>query len=298
MQIKSTCAGFGTFLALSLTAVSAQAVVLVGLTDNNRLLTFESSASSSVYSAAISGIGLDENILSIDYRNPDNQIYGLSNLGNVYKLNASTGAAVSFAAGVVPATAGGATGAGYEIDFNTQNNNLRVIGNKAAPNTNRALNMSTGVTAVQTSLTSSGGPLDIVGAAYNQNFAGSAASTLNLYYIDAESDALYLNNNAFAGGVLSKVGDLSLGGSKFAVNNATGFDIAASGEAFVSWNQNLYAIDLNSGALSVLGRIGAGGRSNVIGLTSVAAIPEPQTYFLLLAGLASIAFVVKRRKTI
>lgn len=298
MQIKSICAGFGTFLALSLTAVSAQAVVLVGLTDNNRLLTFNSAASSSVSSAAITGIGLDENILSIDYRNPDNQIYGLSNLGNVYKLNASTGAAVSFAAGVVPVTAGGATGASYEIDFNTQNNNLRVIGNKAAPNTNRALNMSTGVTAVQTALTRSGGPLDIVGAAYNQNFAGSAASTLNLYYIDAESDALYLNNNAFAGGVLSKVGDLSLGGSKFAVNNATGFDIAASGEAFVSWNQNLYAIDLNSGALSALGQIGAGGSSNVIGLTSVAAIPEPQTYFLLLAGLVSVAFVVKSRKTI
>lgn len=295
MSSKSTRAGLGTLLVLSLTTVSAQAVVLVGLTDNNRLLTFNSSNAASVSSATITGIGAGENILSIDYRNPDNQIYGLSNLGNVYKLNANTGAAVSFASGVVPTATGGAA---YEIDFNPQNNNLRVIGNKAASNSNRALTISTGVTASQTPLTRGGGALDVVGAAYNQNFAGSAAATLNLYYIDAESDALYLNNNAFAGGMLSKVGDLSLGGNAFAVNNATGFDIAASGEAFVSWNQNLYTIDLNSGALSVLGQIGAGGSSNVIGLTSIAPIPEPQTYALMLAGLAAMGFLVKRRKTL
>lgn len=294
MSLTFKHAKLTALMALSFAAASAQAATLVGLTDNNRLLTFNSTATASVTSATITGTTAGESILSIDFRNPDNQIYGLGSLGNVYKLNAATGAAVSFASGVVPAIAGGA---GYEIDFNTQNNNLRVIGNKAAPDSNRALNMATGVTAVQTPLTrSGGGVLDIVGAAYNQNFAGSPAASLNLYYIDAETDALYLNNNAFAGGVLSKVGDLTLGGSAFAVNNATGFDIAASGEAFVSWDQNLYAIDLGSGALSALGRIGAGGSSNVIGLTSVGAIPEPETYALMLAGLGLVGLVVKRRK--
>ncbi len=292
MTFKS--AKLAALIALSFAAASAHAATLVGLTDNNRLLTFNSTASGSVTSATISGVAAGESILSIDYRNPDNQIYGLGSLGNVYKLNADTGAATSFAMGVVPTVTGGAA---YEIDFNPQNNNLRVIGNSAAGNSNRALNMATGVTAAQTALTRGGGALNVVGAAYNQNFAGSPAASLNLYYIDAESDALYLNNNAFAGGVLSKVGDLTLGGSAFAVNNATGFDIAASGEAFVSWNQNLYAIDLGSGALTALGQIGAGGSSNVIGLTSVGAIPEPETYALMLAGLGLVGVMVKRRKT-
>ncbi len=293
MPLTSHHTRLSALIALSFAAVSAQAATLVGLTDNNRLLSFNSASSATVTSATITGTAGGESILSIDFRNPDSQIYGLGSLGNVYKLNAATGAAVSFATGVVPAATGGA---GYEIDFNPQNNNLRVIGNNDAPSSNRALNIATGVTAIQTALTRSGGPVDIVGAAYNQNAIGSAAATLNLYYIDAESDALYLNNNAFAGGVLTKVGDLTLGGSAFAVNNATGFDIAASGEAFVSWNQNLYSIDLGSGALSVLGQIGAGGSSNLIGLTTVGAIPEPQTYALMLAGLGLVGVMVKRRR--
>ena len=288
-------ARLGSQIALTFAAASAQAAGLVGLTDDNRLLTFNSATTSVASSATITGTAAGARILSIDFRNPDSQIYGLGSLGTVYKLNASTGAAMSFASGVVPVLDGRA---GYEIDFNPSNNNLRIIGNNDTPNSNRALTMGTGVTAIQTGLTRSGGPVDVVGAAYNQNFGGSPTATLNLYYIDAESDVLHLNNNAFRGGVLSKVGDLTLGGKAFAVDNATGLDIAASGEAFMSWDQNLYSIELASGALSSPGRIGDGGRSNAIGLTAVGPILEPETYALMLAGFGMLSFMVKRRKLV
>ena len=96
--------------------------------------------------------------------------------------------------------------------------------------------------------------------------------------------------------MLTKVGDLSLGGNPFGINNAAGFDIAASGDALISWRENLYAIDLASGALSVRGQIGEGGAS-VIGLTAVTPIPEPETYALMLAGLAAVGWMTRRRRT-
>ena len=190
MHLSFTRTGLGAALSLVLFASSAQAVSLVGLTDDNRLLRFDSASPSVASAAAITGVASGERILSIDFRNPDQTIYGLGSLGNLYALDATTGMATAFGSGVVPAVA---AGAGYEIDWNPNNNNLRVIGNAAAPNSNRAFTFATGVTAVQTALSGTGGPIDVVGAAYNNNRPGSPAATLSLYYLDAQSDALYVN---------------------------------------------------------------------------------------------------------
>jgi hypothetical protein len=279
-------------VALASASFASHAVTLVALTDSNHLLTLDSAAPANISNVAITGTAAGESIISIDFRNPDRQIYGLSTLGNVFKLDSGTGAATTFALGVVPVVTPGVS---YEIDFNTQNNNLRVIGNGAAANTNRALNIGTGATAVQTSLSRAGGAVDVVGAAYNQNFIGSPAASLNLYYLDAASDALYVNTNAFAGGALTLVGNLTLGGNPFGIDSSAGFDIASNGQAFISWQENLYGINLGSGALSVLGQIGTGD-GRVIGLTS--PIPEPETYALMLAGLGLVGFMAKRRRAV
>lgn len=276
-----------------LASATVSAVSLVGLTDKNQLLTLDSNTPTVVTTAAITNLAAGESIISIDFRNPNSQLYGLGSLGNLYALNAATGAATTFAMGVVPLVTAGVS---YEIDWNPSNNNLRVIGNGPSPNSNRAFNFSTLMTANNTALSRAdgGGALDVVGAAYNNNVNGSVAANLSLYYIDAASDALFVNNNAFAGGVLTKVGDLTLGGSTFGVNDASGFDIAANGEAFVAWRENLYTINLGTGALSLSGSIGA--NNNVIGLTTINPVPEPETYALMLAGLAAVGVMVKRRR--
>ena len=271
---------------------NASAVGLLGLTDANVLLRFDSSTPGSVSSSAITGLAGGESIVSIDYRNPNATVYGLSSLGNLYALNAFTGAAAAFGIGVVPVAAAGVT---YELDWNPSNNNLRVIGNGAAPNSNRAFNFGNGSTAVQTALSIFGSAVvpNVVGAGYASNFAASPAASLSLYYIDGATDALYVNTNAFAGGVLNKVGDLTLSGVPFGVNNPSGFEIHANGVGYVSWRENLYTIDLGSGALTPQGSIGA--NFNVIGLTTM-PIPEPGTYALMAVGLLGIGAMVRRQR--
>lgn len=55
---------------------------------------------------------------------------------------------------------------------------------------------------------------------------------------------------------------------------------------------SLYTVDIATAATTLVGAYGAS--TNIAGLAF--AVPEPQTYALMLAGLAGIAFVVRRRR--
>ena len=83
------------FLALAALAVAsgAQAETLYGLTTDNRLITFDSAAPSQGAAVSLSGLSASEKLLGLDARPTNGLLYTLSNLGNVYTLNASTGAA-------------------------------------------------------------------------------------------------------------------------------------------------------------------------------------------------------------
>jgi hypothetical protein len=39
------------------------------------------------------------------------------------------------------------------------------------------------------------------------------------------------------------------------------------------------------------------GRDNLVGLSTIAAVPEPETYAMMMAGLGMIGFIVRRRRT-
>jgi hypothetical protein len=73
------------------------------------------------------------------------------------------------------------------------------------------------------------------------------------------------------------------------LRRAAGFEITSTGEGFVSWRENLYGINLNSGALSLAGQIGSN-QGNIIGLTTAATVPIAPTFACVLLGFGLIGW--------
>jgi hypothetical protein len=283
-----------------LAAAPAHAVALLGLTTNNALSSFDSAAPANGSTlVGITGLeGTGQRIVGIDLRPTTGIVYGISSDSKLYTLNAVTGVA-SKVADLSMALSGTAFG----IDFNPVADlagaaSLRITSDNG---TNFAVNVNSGAAgtvAAQTALTFGGASIGATAAAYSNNDVDPATGT-TLYYLDTASDGLY-QTAAPAGGVLTKVGNLGLNAS--AVN---GFDIGSFGNlAFAALSVEgasstaLYSINLATGAATSLGAFGIAGSivgaPQLAGLT-VSAIPEPQTYALMLAGLAAVGVVARRR---
>ena len=144
----------------------------------------------------------------------------------------------------------------------------------------------------------------IVSKAYDNNFVGAADTTM--YDIDSVLDVLvFQGGNPGSGtgtpggsplnpnlGVLTTIGSLGFDTSEFAELEITASNIAfAVLTALGSPFSRLFTIDLLSGNATATGAIG--GRP-LLGLTSVAALPEPST--LVLLGLGTLGLVVSRRR--
>jgi len=102
-------------------------------------------------------------------------------------------------------------------------------------------------------------------------------------------------------GTLTAVGALGIG-----VSTEAGFDIGgASGIAYAALtdgdtaNTSLCTISLATGAATALGVFGIGGNTAItppLTCIAVAAVPEPETYAMMLAGLLLVSSVVRRRR--
>jgi hypothetical protein len=305
MQSLFKRSGLAAALATALLAAApAHAEKLIGLTVTNKLVTFDSG--SPLFGSpeiAITGLIGDERLLGLDLRPKTGQLFAVSNANNLYTLNSNTGAA-SFVASLSSPLVGNSFG----FDFNPVPDNAA-----AGPNSLRIMSDAGQNLRVQVgtdSATSAAGNVIVDGAlngattrldgvAYSNNDRNPATGTM-LFGIDAASDSLYsLNANA---GTSTLIGGLGLD-----VTAVVGFDIAGAGnKAFAALvidgsgdaKTGLYEIDLASGAATSLGLYGIGGfsagASQLQGLT-VAAIPEPSTYALMLAGLFGVGFMARRR---
>lgn len=275
-------------------AVPAHAVPVLGLTDTNSLFTFDSAtpASKSAF-INVTGLGAGENLVGIDRRPTTGVLYGVSNQGRVFSI-AATGAATLL--GTVP-NISGATVVG--IDFNPEADrqnlaSLRVItstGQNGAFNVGAAVPSYTAQTAIQANLTS-------IAYSNNDTDAGTATS---LYFIDSSSNELKLATSNFGNPTITTVGALG-----FDAGNIGGFDIFGASTAFAALqtgngNSNFYSINLTTGLANLIGGVNLAGNGNVIGLTSAsvaAAVPEPASVALMLAGLFGVgSFARKRRST-
>lgn len=273
--------------AIGLPALAA-ADVVHGLSTRNQLVRFDSSTPGSLAQATfISGLMSNESLLGIDFRPSNGLLYGLGSFGNLYTINTAT-AAATFRVNIGVQL----SGVEFGVDFNPAADRLRITSDL---DQNLRVNVDTGATTVDGTLSNSGGGNpNIVASAYLNNDNDPNTGT-TLYNIDSSSNALTIQNPPNAG-VQTNVGGLGIDSTALA-----GFDIVTVGgqnrawaalQPFGSTGSGFYSVNLATGAVTLVGAIGNSQTSDSLAIRDIAAVPEPAT----LAALALGALGLARRK--
>jgi hypothetical protein len=275
--MKHLLAGLAAFAAVTAPANAAR---FYAVDETNNLITFNSNAPGTTLSSiAIQGLS-GSSLLGMDYRVKDYTIYGHTDDGRIVTIDPATGVATHFANVSV-------SGSNFAFDFNPTNNNLRIVANN---DTNYVYNFASGMLVPGFNVAYGPGALfgvnpDITAAAYTFNDRNPATGT-TLFVIDSRNDVLATQNAAT--GVLTRVGALGVD-----VGARTSFDIVTQGGqnfGFVQNANSFFAVDLASGALT---RIGTTDRS-LFALT--AAVPEPQSWAMMIAGFGFVGAASRRSR--
>lgn len=280
-------------VALLVLAGAATAELAYGVTQEQRLITFNTSSPDSVLSGvALSGLASNELIMGIDVRPNDNLLYALGSQNNLYRVNPATGAASLVGALSMPLN-----GTAFGFDFNpTGPVALRIVSNTdfnyrlPTPGANGNVLMDTTLAYVAGDSRFGINP-NIAHVAYTNSVPG-AASTM-LYAIDAGQDTLVRFGNANAG-TLNTVGTLGMGLDSN-INELGGFDISgATGIAYAATRNTslsastLWGIDLATGQGMNMGEIGGGSV-----LVAFTVVPAPASLALIPI---TAAFAARRRR--
>lgn len=207
-------------------------------TNNLQIFNFNTPAP---VNKAITGLQAGENILGIDFRPLNGQLYALGSSSRIYTLNLGTGAAT--VVGVQLPTL--LEGSDFGFDFNPTVDRIRVVSNTGQ---NLRLNPIDGTVSAIDGVINPGMPM-LSGAAYSENFAGTTAT--NLFVIDHNADKLYLQsppNN----GTLVERGALGIN-----VTSSNGFDIGSTSNkaylvATVGAETKIYTVNTTTGAATAL----------------------------------------------
>ncbi|MBC7890310.1 MAG: DUF4394 domain-containing protein [Ferruginibacter sp.] len=206
----------------------------------NNLLIFNPANTASVVSKAITGLAMGENVLGIDFRPLNGQLYALTSNSRVITLNTSSGASAPVGTLSTPLS-----GTQFGFDFNPTVDRIRIISNSGQ---NLRYNPNDPTLPVLIDGSLNPGMPAVTAAAYSNNFAG--ATTTMLFDIDVNTDKLYLQNPPNTG-VLVEIGNLN-----YNVDAANGFDIGGtSGTAWAilssGGDAKLYTINTITGAATV-----------------------------------------------
>ncbi len=263
---------------------------LIALTTSNRLVRLSTVDTCATEPAVkVTGLQPDESLLGIDMRPATGELYGLGSSSRLYRIDAFSGQAS--AVGAAP-FAIALSGTAFGFDFNPTVDRIRIVSNtgqnlRAHPDLGTVVDGNAATPGVQPdgalaydATTADGDPVDVnagalplaVAAAYT-NPDNDPATGTTLYVIDADLNGLTIQappNN----GVLNTVGALGSNTTQLA-----GFDIATTNQAYAALklvggdkvkgcgNSALVAIDLATGAASVVGVIGT--PNPVVGLAVV-----------------------------
>ncbi len=206
--------------------------------DNSNNLQIFNPNSPMPVAKAITGLQTGENILGIDFRPLNGQLYALGSTSRLYTINLGTGAATAIGASPFPTLLAGTD---FGFDFNPTVDKIRVISNTGQ---NLRLDPVTGgITAVD-GILNPGTPM-AGAAAYTNNFAGATSTTL--FIIDHNTDKLYQQNPP-NNGTLVETGSLGIN-----ITSANGFDIGSMSQkayllATVGAATKIYSINTSTGA--------------------------------------------------
>ncbi|MBW4458648.1 MAG: DUF4394 domain-containing protein [Nodosilinea sp. WJT8-NPBG4] len=242
---------------------------LLGLTDDNQLVSF--STGNLAQATPLSVTGIEGSLIGIDVRPANGLIYGLTTTNQLYTLALKGNVAEATLVSTLSQPFEGGVVAGF--DFNPVADRLRLVGEN---DQSFRINVDTGAVIVDGTLafgpgdSNAGANPSVTGAAYTNSFAGTTAT--QLFDIDAELDTLVLQSPP-NDGTLQTVGALG-----FDLDSLGGFEIVASSAgdntAFVVSDATLYALNLESGAATSLGAIGTDDTINFQGLTAAPSVPD------------------------
>ncbi|MDX2114869.1 MAG: DUF4394 domain-containing protein [Planctomycetota bacterium] len=270
-------------------AGAAHAELMYGTTSVGFLLSWDSATPANPISGvAISGLENNEQVVGMDFRPADNQLYALGSFGNIYTLNTFTGEATSVGA-ITGATLNGAA---FGFDFNPVVDRIRVVSD-----TNQNLRLNPTVSPITATadgdLTYAAGDVnfgrdqDVSFAAYTNSFAG--AGFTQLFVIDSDADVLGRLDDPNSGQITT-VGGLGVdigarGGFDFSPSTNTGWVVATP---VTDSTSKLYRIDNTTGQLTLIDEIAGG-----LDIRTLAVVPAPGS-FLVFAG-AALAVARRRR---
>ncbi len=223
---------------------------------------------------AIGGLKAGQTLAAMDMRPQDNKLYALGvatdTFTTIYTVNDTTGAMTIFADSV-RLDVGGNPNIGF--DFNPVANRLRIV--SAASGKNYRLNLTTTpITVIQDTTLSykstdiNVGRTPFVGSvAYTNSFVGATAT--KMFDID-EKTGSFLQQNTPNGGFLITIGSTGLVFDT--LDYSVDIDIATGGTSALPTNigyltanvlggnnyDNLYTLDVATGAATLVGRIGNG----------------------------------------
>ncbi|APA68714.1 DUF4394 domain-containing protein [Janthinobacterium sp. 1_2014MBL_MicDiv] len=243
------------------------------LTASNKLLSFDRATPATIRTTAtVTGLQAGENLLGIDFRPADGQLYGLGSTGRLYTLNGATGVATlkaTLAADAADATAPFTALAGtqFGVDFNPLADRLRIVSDTGQ---SLRINADTGATTTDGNINGGAANTAITAAAYTNSFAGTASTTL--FVIDAANATLYTqnppNNGTLAGAVPLGVAATSVAGFDIDARSNTGYAVMT-----VAGARNLYTLNLAATAApaTLVAAIGASEELRGIALKAQAA---------------------------